>query len=56
MEYCRSLAEAFDNVERIIVEEPAEGVWTVMVNAANTPFPPQGFSLVITGKEVSDFF
>lgn len=48
--------DRFNNVERIIVEEPAEGVWTVMVNAANTPFPPQGFSLVITGNEVSDFF
>jgi hypothetical protein len=48
--------DRFNNVERIVVEEPAAGVWTVMVNAANTPFPAQGFSLAVTGKEVSDFF
>jgi subtilisin family serine protease len=48
--------DRFNNVERLIIEEPAEGVWTLMVNAANTPYPSQGFSLVATGKELSEFF
>jgi serine protease AprX len=45
-----------NNVERVIVDDPAEGVWTVVVQAVNTPFAPQGFSLVATGKDLSDFF
>jgi subtilisin family serine protease len=44
-----------NNVERIVIDEPAAGIWVIMVNASNTPFPPQGFSLVVTGHELSTF-
>jgi subtilisin family serine protease len=45
-----------NNVERIVIAEPAAGIWVIMVNASNTPFPPQGFSLVVTGHELSTLF
>jgi hypothetical protein len=47
--------DRFNNVERVIVDKPAAGTWTILVNASNTPFPSQGFSLVVTGKSLSDF-
>jgi hypothetical protein len=49
-------ADRHNNVQRITVDNPAAGVWNVVVNAVNTPFPTQGFSLVATGKDLSDFF
>jgi hypothetical protein len=58
-----------NNVERIVVDEPAEGTWTILVNASSLSFTqqvadggqvpatrPQGFSLVATGQNLSDFF
>ena len=44
-----------NNVERIEVETPEAGDWTVIVEAETTPRPQQGFSLVASGK-VSAFF
>jgi hypothetical protein len=43
-----------NNVERIVIDEPAAGMWTILVNATNIPFAPQGFSLVITGQGLSE--
>jgi hypothetical protein len=47
--------DRFNNVERVIVPKPAAGTWTILVNASNTPYPTQGFSLVASGKGLSDF-
>jgi hypothetical protein len=49
-------ADRHNNVQSITVDDPAPGVWNVVVNAVNTPFPTQGFSLAATGKDLSDFF
>ena len=48
-------SDRFNNVERIVVDKPTAGTWTIIVNASNTPYPTQGFSLVVTGKGLSDF-
>jgi subtilisin family serine protease len=48
--------DRFNNVERIEVESPTPGEWTVLVNATATPFPTQGFSVVATGSNLSEFF
>jgi hypothetical protein len=44
-----------NNVEQVIIEKPEAGNYTINVLAYNTPFEDQGFSLVVTGKLMSDF-
>lgn len=45
-----------NNAQRIVVDNPEPGEWMVMVNAAAITFPSQGFSLVATGADLSDFY
>jgi len=48
--------DRFNNVESVEVRSPTSGEWTVLVNATATPFPSQGFSVVVTGRNLSEFF
>lgn len=49
--------DTLNNAERIVVDEPASGAWTVLVNLSQLvpPGRSQGFSLVVTGQNLSDF-
>lgn len=42
-------ADAKNNVERVLVTNPAVGVWTIKVVATNVPQGKQGFALCATG-------
>lgn len=58
-----------NNVERIVIDEPASGTWTVQVNLSQLSYTQQpgddgglvpagrsqGFSLAMTGQNLSDF-
>ena len=48
-------ADHWNNVQRVQIEDPEPGVWSVNVLAYNTLFEPQGFSLVATGKVGADW-
>jgi hypothetical protein len=39
-----------NNVEQIVLGQPAAGEWTVEVLAENTPKPPQGYALCVVGE------
>ena len=43
-------ADTVNNVENVYVQSAATGTWTVQVQAANIPFGPQPFALVIDGN------
>lgn len=47
--------DRYNNVERIEIDAPDAGIWTVMVMGENIVFGKQGFGLVATGA-ISDFF
>ncbi|MCG3126663.1 MAG: hypothetical protein CHACPFDD_01514 [Phycisphaerae bacterium] len=38
-----------DNIEQVLVNSPASGVWTVVVRGLNVPQGPQTFSIAATG-------
>jgi serine protease AprX len=40
-------ADNVNNVENVFVQSPPAGVWTVTITAANVPFGPQPFALVV---------
>lgn len=42
-------ADLKNNVERVALQAPAVGVWSITVNATNVPTPNQGYGLCITG-------
>jgi hypothetical protein len=39
-----------NNVEMVIIENPAQGVWTITVEGAAVNFEKQGYALVVTGS------
>jgi serine protease AprX len=41
--------DRINNVEKIVIENPAVGEWSVMVTAFNTFLHPQGFAVAATG-------
>ena len=43
-----------NNVEQVTVPKPKPGEYRIRVIAENTPFPPQGFAVCVTGDLVSD--
>lgn len=45
-------ADLKNNVERIALQAPALGTWTLTINATNVPTPAQGYGLCITGAVV----
>lgn len=47
--------DRFNNVQQIDLPDPEAGLWTIAVSASNTPFPPQGFSLVATADFAGDW-
>jgi serine protease AprX len=42
-------ADSANNVENVYVQSPAIGAWTISITAANVPFGPQPFALVVDG-------
>ena len=42
-------ADPLNNVERAIIDSPAEEEWTIRVHAAEVPLGPQGYALVVNG-------
>ncbi len=42
-------ADAKNNVERVAIQNPTVGTWTVTITAANVPQPKQGYGLCVTG-------
>jgi hypothetical protein len=42
----RNSANKLDNIEQVLVANPAAGVWTVQVRGANVPVGPQMYSVV----------
>ena len=40
--------DELNNVEQIRISNPAEGLWTVKINASSIPYPPQKYSLIVT--------
>ncbi|MEA2843977.1 MAG: serine protease AprX, partial [Actinomycetota bacterium] len=43
-----------NNVEQVTVVKPKSGEYRIRVIAENTPFPPQGFAVCVTGDLASD--
>ncbi len=43
-----------NNVEQVTVAKPKPGEYRIRVIAENTPFPPQGFAVCVTGDLASD--
>jgi hypothetical protein len=39
-----------NNVEQIVLDQPAPGAYTLNVIAENTPKPPQGYALCVVGE------
>lgn len=42
-------ADVLNNVERVIVDSPPTGQWTLTVRASSVPLGPQGYAVVVNG-------
>lgn len=41
--------DTLNNVERVTIEDPAEGTYRITIFAQDTPRPPQGYALCVSG-------
>ncbi len=43
-------ADAINCIERVVVESPHTGTWTLRVLGSNVPMGPQGFAFIVSGQ------
>ncbi len=50
-----AMGDRKNNVEQVVIENPLDGLYRLLVVAYNTPFEYQGFSVVASGRISSDW-